>query len=260
MQKYNYRKFQNSKQKKLKIIKVYLVVMFVIIIGFLGFLTFRVITLEKFIYINNKDGNAEIIIVDPQKESPTKMFIDKNFLLKSSRNYGEYKLSNLWILSRKEKTKGRLVAETIVKNFSIPIYYWKDGKQTNLNIFQKLKIIFIKNNNNYNFILESTSLSDNVLIYFIDNNLYSHGPYKMLMEDMTGDKEISYKLSKILETFGVKTTLFKKGYEKNLECQIGGEKQNLVKIVAKILTCEDIIESESFDLRIRVGKVFIDRF
>lgn len=260
MQKYKRKKIQNSKLKKFKILGVFFIFLFIILFGFLGFLIFRVFTLEKFAYVNNKDGDVEIIIIDAPKDKYTKLLINKGFIVESSRNYGQYEIGKLWILGQKDGTKGKLVTETIIKNFSIPVYFWKDGKSSNLNLFQKIKSVLIYNKlTDYDYTLKTTNTPDSFLVNFIDSKTELSSP-KLELVDLTGNSHLAENLVNILAIYGVKTTSYLKGYDEKLDCEVSGVNKYLVKIVEQIFSCQKSSSNVDVDLRIRIGKVFADRF
>lgn len=250
------KKSKNQKQRSF-IIFTFVFLTFV----FLAFIFFKVATLEKFIYVNNKNGSAEIIISDPQKEAPIKILIDKDFVLESSRNMGEYKLSSLWILGQKEKIDGLLVTETIVKNFGLPIFLWKDGKSSNLNLYQKIKI-FSNNfkSDNYDYLLTSKKPNNSILINFTLSDISSYLP-KVQIVDLTGSKNIAEKISSTLEVLGFKTVDYSKGYDEELDCEIVGKTKKYTDLVGKIFNCQSVVEeNQSIDLKIRIGKIFTNRY
>lgn len=249
------------KHKKPKTIGVFFIFVFIVLFVILGFLIFKVFALEKFVYVNNNNGNAEIIVVDPQRETTSKILIDKDFKLESSRNFGEYKLSSLWILGEKEKYQGKLVSETLVKNFLVPIYLWKDGRFSNLNLYQKIKIYWLKNRSNeYDYQITSKNLSSSILVNFVLSNAFVKLP-KAEIEDLTGEKAIAEKISKVLEVLGFKTVDYSKGYDEQLDCEVVGKDKSYVDVIVNIFDCKGIInKDQSIDLKIRIGKVFADRF
>jgi len=134
------------KKEKLKIkTRTMLYLFLTLIFIFLAFLIFKVFSLDKFIYVSKTSDNlTEIVVVDPKKDKNIIYRIPAGTVLKSSRGLGEYKIESLWILAKKENFEGKLVSESISSNYFIPLYLWKDGLKTNLNIFQRVKVFFNK--------------------------------------------------------------------------------------------------------------------
>ncbi|HLD91904.1 MAG TPA: hypothetical protein VI795_00760 [Patescibacteria group bacterium] len=260
------RKFKKLKEKRLKgkknkkvLVFATVALLFFLFLSFIFFI-FKLQSLKKFAYVSNKDGNVEIIIVDSQKDKYLKMLISKDFNLESSRNYGQYEIGNLWILGQKDGFKGKLIAETVTKNFSIPIFLWKDGRSSNLNLLQRLKSIIVqKELTEYDYVLKTVNTPDTVLVNFIDSEMEFVSP-KLEMVDLTGSNSLAKNIVNILGVYGVKTTSYSKGYDENLDCEVSGFNQYLVDTVVKIFSCEKKEKDVNVDLRIRIGKVFADRF
>ena len=174
---------------------------------------------------------------------------------------GEYKIESLWILGKKENFEGKLVSESISSNYSIPLYLWKDGVKTNLNIFQRIKVFFNKyqnDNNDLEFV--SFDLPSSILIDFINNDIQEAG-LSVELNDLTGDQDVVKNVSSILGNLGTKISTYTKGYEEDFDCQIYGSNTKAVKIIANIFGCkiskEDVTTS---DIKIKLGGKFADRF
>ena len=273
MRKYSQRlsRVKRHKEKRIKNVKnkrilVFWLVLFLIsALIFFVFLIFKIQTLKKFAYVNNSDGNVEVIVIDSQKDKYLKILIDKDFDVKASRNYGQYKVGNLWILGQKDGYRGKLVAETVTKNFAIPVYLWKDGRYSNLNLFQAIKSSIVqKQLFEYDYTLINTDTSNSVLINFAgdDSLLLSETELsspKLEIVDLTGSSNLAENIVNILGVYGVKATSYSKGYDENLDCEIGGFNKTLVDVVSKIFSCQKKLDDGEADLRIRIGKAFADR-
>lgn len=245
---------RKSRSKSKIKIRIILYVLIILGFAFLAFLIFKILTLEKFIYVNkSEDGSAEII---------TDSFIYKipaDTELESARGYGKYKLSSLWTLSQKDNI-GKLIPETIAKNFSLPVFLWKDGNRSNLNVYQKIKIIFSKVNRSDEIKINSTKLSNSILIQFINPELAEITP-KIDVEDLTNNLGTLEKVSKIIEVLGGKITTNSKGYDANLDCEISGKEMELINIFSSVFDCEKREDKTlPSDLKIRLGVKFAERF
>lgn len=274
MRKYSQRlsRVKRHKEKRIKSVKnkrifvFWLVLSLISTLIFFVFLIFKIQTLKKFAYVNNNGGNVEVIVIDSQKDKYLKILIDKDFNVQSSRNYGQYKIGNLWVLGQKDGFKGKLVAETVTKNFAIPIYLWKDGRYSNLNLFQAIKSSIVqKQLFEYDFTLKNINTPDSVLINFAsdDSFLLSETDVtlpKLEIVDLTGGSNLAENIVNILGVYGVKATSYSKGYDENLDCEIGGFNKTLVDVVSKIFSCQKKLDDGGADLRIRIGKAFVDRF
>jgi len=254
--------YKNKKQKsKIKIIVIFfgfLVLLFVLLILFF----WKLYSLDKFIYVNKaNDGSAEIIIIDPSLEKSHKYLIPSEIELNSARGYGSYKLSSLWALCEKNGNDCKLIPETITKNFSTPIYFWKNGRSTNLSFIQNVKAYFFaKKYLDYDETIHTTKLPNSILINFINPNFLNSIP-KIEIEDLSGELNIMEKVSRIIEVIGGKISLNSKGYEENLNCEVYGKDLELAQIFADTFSCDIIYDKTiSTDIKIRLGAKFIDRF
>lgn len=221
--------------------------------SFLAFIIFKVLTLDKFIYVNKADDGSAEIISDSFKY---KILADTE--LESARGYGKYKISSLWQLSEKDEIRGRLITETIAKNYSLPVFLWKDVSRSNLNIYQRTRVFFNRNKKNTDFIINSTKLPSSVLIQFIDPAFIEIIP-KIDVEDLTGSFDTLDKVSNIIKVMGGKITSNSKGYDESLDCEIINNDLKLARTLANILDCE-VLKSDSLTLKIRLGAKFADRF
>lgn len=253
---------RNYKSPALKLWLISLAVFFVLVLITTIFVSYKVLTLDKFIYVTKvPDGAAEIIIIDPTKDKIVKYKILSETELDSARGYGNYKLSSLWQLSEKDEMEGQLISETITKNYLLPVYLWKNGKRSNLTFFQKIKSSLIeKKTFEDSQVLISTKLSNSVLINFMDTSLSETIP-TIDIEDLTGNPKIIEKLSSIIEVIGGKITTNSKGYDEDLDCQVSGKDKRLVDVISKTFDCEifdDVLTAT--DLKISLGVKFIERF
>lgn len=232
----------------------------ILALGFLTFLIFRVFTLDKFIYVNKaKEGNAEIVVIDSKNNINMKFKIDKDTQFQSARGYGEYKLSSLWLLSEKEGLGGSLVSESLVKNMYLPIYLWKDGKKSNLNLTQKIKSFLSESKiSSYEAVLTFDSIPSSVYINFTDSNLNTDD-LKVEVQDLTGEIGTIDQVSKLIEVSGAKITSNTKGYDSNLDCEVSGDAFKLVDLMSKILNCKKI-DSNNKGMILRLGAKFAERF
>jgi hypothetical protein len=275
MRKHNFKlpsRIKRHKEKRIKSAKNKRIFVFgftfflISALTFFIFLIFKIQTLKKFAYVNNNDNNVEVVVIDSLKDKYIKILIGKDFRVESSRNYGQYKIGNLWILGMKDGFRGKLVAETVTKNFAMPIYLWKDGRYSNLNLLQIIKSLIVqKQLFGYDYTLKTTNTPDSVLINFAsdDSLLLSETETvsaKLEIVDLTGSNNLAEIIVNILGVYGVKTTSYSKGYDKDLDCEVGGINKDLVEVVSKIFSCQKELDDGGVDLKIRIGKAFADRF
>lgn len=254
------RKSKHRKSKKSITSLIYLFLLFSILL--FSFILIKVGSLGKFIFVNNVDGNAEITVVHSDKLKVVRILILGDTQIKVSRGFGTYKISSLWKLGEKEGYGGKLVVESVRKSFLLPLYLWKDGTKTNLNIWQRIKILFLEkkiSGGTKNLIINS-KIPESILINFVDPNV-AETIFKIEIEDLTGNISVTEDVSKILEIMGVQITSYSKGFDENLDCEVIGKDKKLIKVVRDTFDCKTIIdESLLVDLKIRLGKRLVDRF
>lgn len=229
---------------------------------FLSFTAFKVMTLDKFFYLNKTSaGDGEVIIVDPQKDETLKYLIPAEIEFEASGGYGSYKLSSLWLLSEKDPQSGKLVTDTVVKNFSLPIYLWKNDAKSNLTIYQKIKIFLsVKKNANYEAKITNNKINNSILINFV-NSQYLDNVLKIEVEDLTGTQYVIDKVSRIIEVIGSKISNNSKGYDTELDCEIIVKEVKIAEPLNNIFNCKVLIDSLlSSDIKLRLGAKFARRF
>lgn len=249
---------QIRNKRSLPLLLVFLFLTFI----FLVFIFFRVLTLDKFIYVNKTvAGDAEIIIVDSRNDKIIRYLIPAKTELISARGYGNYKLESLWILSQKDRIEGKLIAETISKNYALPIYLWKNEKRTNLTLLQRLKLLMVnRETNKYDLEFKSPKLSNSVLINFVENEFTQITP-KIELVDLTGEQDLIEKISNIIEVVGGKIYTNSKGFDEDLDCEVRLKTDEMPRIFSKIFSCENMIDSSiSTDIKIKLGVKFAERF
>ncbi|MEJ2347691.1 MAG: hypothetical protein P8Y17_00625 [Patescibacteria group bacterium] len=180
------------------------------IVFLVGLLAFLFISLQtKFwsssdkmsLVMRKENGDVIISVFEPEQEKITNLIIPENTEVNVARQLGRWKLRSVWELGENEKLGGRLLAETFVKHFKLPVVAWADspavgfaegdlGKvirasllpyKTNLGIGDKLKLGFfsfkIKNlkrediDFSENNILKKTVLLDGEEGYILTNSL-----------------------------------------------------------------------------------------
>lgn len=250
---------QKNKNKKTPV-GLWIAIPVAIVVIIILFLIFKVLTLDKFIYVNKGDeGSAEIIIIDSTSDRNLKYLVQKDTMLDSARGYGTYKISSLWSLSEKDNN-GKLIPETIAKNYSLPIYLWKDGGRSNLDVFQKIRLLFTPTKKIIATKIEDTKLPNSILIQFVEPNLTDMTP-KIDVEDLTDSFDTLDKVSKVIEVVGGKITSNSKGFDADLDCEIYGKDPKLTHIFSLIFSCHEKNDKTlTSDLKIRLGAKFAERF
>ncbi len=80
--------------------------------------------------INAPNGDVVVSTFDPALREVTNVAIPGSVQVNVSRQLGTWKLRSVWELGQNEKIGGRLLAETITKNFKFPTAAWADSPAT----------------------------------------------------------------------------------------------------------------------------------
>ncbi len=72
-----------------------------------------------------RDGeNVAVSVLDPVLNESTTLVIPGDTEVDVARNYGTFRIKNVWQLGANEKIDGSLLAETVTNNFLFPVYLW----------------------------------------------------------------------------------------------------------------------------------------
>lgn len=83
---------------------------------------------DKFAFAyHSQNGDAGVTILDPKTGELTTLIIPGETEVDVAMNYGTLRLKNVWQLGINEKQYGSLLAKTITKNFSFPVFLWSDS-------------------------------------------------------------------------------------------------------------------------------------
>lgn len=271
-----------KKTKTKKNIKRFFALFVLLVIAFLFCFLWKLSSVEKFTFVKKlNDGGAEVILFLPEKEKLLVLEVPATTQLDLSQNLGIYKLESAWKLSEKESMEGGLIAKTFVKNFSLPVYYWKDESSNNLGFFRNLKIMLVEKNllnfseERYDLsktpVLDSLKLKDGSEGYKISGSVPSYilvnfskefeSPPKAQLIDYSGDFSISDKLSSILSNMGVKVSSYTKNEPFDGGCSVSGQNSDLVSSISKVLGCQITQNSGSeSDIVIEIKKDFAKNF
>lgn len=235
----------------------------------------KLLLLPKYYFVDNAKETTDIYIVDTEQDKYTRLLIPGATEVSSACSYGKYKIGNLWKMVSKDSDCHHLMTTTIVKNFGFPVYLWKDGKDTNLNLLQVTKFYMVRskfvdvNLNKYQFLkpsefkdgssgyVVSSKSPEDILVYFVDNQ--AGDIHDIELSDLTGNIDTLEQLEQLFSVFGLKIKDYKKGYDENLDCQVYGGNQKLVKLFSKILLC-DVVNEQTVQFGLRVGSLFARRF
>jgi len=76
--------------------------------------------------VASPDGGIVVSVLDPQNGEITNIMVPKNTQVEASRELGTWKIKSIWALGVNEKLGGRLLKDTVLKNFKFPVSVWAD--------------------------------------------------------------------------------------------------------------------------------------
>ena len=146
------------KKKTSKKLNVFLLLFLLVIVIFFGFFCFG----KKHCFGNLKismvfpDENGNVIVSTFNREDKevTLITIPQNTQLEASRQLGSWKVKSLWQLGINEKYEGKLLQETVTKNFHFPVSIWADKEAIGFvsgNFLKLIKATFSPYKSNLSF-------------------------------------------------------------------------------------------------------------
>ena len=82
----------------------------------------------KFILVVNRQDDVLVSVFDPKMETIVSVLIPQDVQVVAAGELGTWKLGSLWELGYNEKWEGNLLAKSVTKNFTFPVYAWGDYK------------------------------------------------------------------------------------------------------------------------------------
>ena len=249
-------------------------------------------------------GDVSVYVFNPSSEEITKIVIPQNTQVEVSRELGTWKTGSLWQLGVNEKLGGVVLAETLIKNFHLPINAWASDQansyyegelvgitkatvmttRTNLSVIDRIRLALfsagIKNFKKETInlenigILEKTNLEDGsegfiitrelpqkVKAHFSDELISGEG-LRVVIYDHTGNREGYKQVGGVLETLGAKVASVIRKDEQDFDCVVSANDDHALNLVSGVFACdiEDGQVNGSFDIEIKIGRVFSDRY
>lgn len=226
----------------------------------------------------NGDGSVVVKVYDPSLEEVVALQIPGDTEVSVSRNLGTLRLKNVWQLGINEGLEGKLLTETVTKNFLFPVFLWRGVKgETNLPFGDRLYLKFfdIKTKNSERTEIDlwksqflkkmkltdgetgyklQGEMSERLTSYFVDEDLEGK---KIYIKDATGISGIGERVGKVIEVMGGKVVTIEKGTLEDSDCVVAG---GLSKKVARVFSCKVGKGKTDFDLEIVLGRQFAKRY
>ncbi|MGA2910841.1 MAG: hypothetical protein ABSE04_03545 [Candidatus Microgenomates bacterium] len=100
------------------------------------------------------NGDAAITVMDPKLDEVTTFTIPGDTQVEVARNFGTFRIKNVWQLGIDQKAGGSLLPETIRNNFLFPVFLWSESSAESLgtgNMGGILHFIFLPKTTNIPF-------------------------------------------------------------------------------------------------------------
>ncbi len=117
---------KNGKNSYIKLLFIFLVPLLIFLLITLQ-TRFWTSSAKTSLVISKKSGEVVISVFDPGLEKITNIIIPKNAEVDVARQLGRWKLGSVRELGENEDLEGKLLAETIVKHFKLPVAAWADA-------------------------------------------------------------------------------------------------------------------------------------
>lgn len=250
----------------------------------------------KFSFVVNGEESVSVITFDPDLGDITKITIPAITEIDSARNLGKFKLGNIWKLGENEKIGGKLLQESIVKNFGFPVTAWAASEAlalTHGNFFQRITSAFSSYETNLSFgdkikiamfslknsktkeidlskttFLKKTNLIDGEVGYTITKSI----PTNLVL--IFSDNDVAKKQFKVvvrnasdsgssvipltIELTGAKIASELKENTSEVFCVVNSVEKTFAKKIAEVFGCSLKLSKPegNFDLEIFIGEEF----
>lgn len=233
----------------------------------------------------SSDGGVRILVYDPELSELVNLVIPGDTEVSVARELGTLRLKNVWQLGLNEKIGGKLLTETITKNFLFPVFLFvgPDGS-TNIPFGDRfLMWFFEKRTKNLqeteidlgkSQFVKKTKLSDGevgykipgsvserLTVYFADNEM-SAALSKVYIKDATGAYGVAENVGRVVEVMGGKIVTIEKAESEDSDCVATG---NFAKKITRVFDCK--VGKDKFDpdligvdIELILGSQFAKRF
>jgi len=109
---------------------------------------------NKLTLVTTQDSDVHVVVYDTEIEKITTIVIPGDTLVDVPRSLGSMRIKNVWQLGENEGIDGSLLAETVTKNFRIPVVVWAEEKANAFSTGNYISIVgaaFVPYKTNMNF-------------------------------------------------------------------------------------------------------------
>src|SRR4030043_451288 len=272
------RRKRKSPKKNYKLLLIAIVFLVIGLIGIFLLKTKTWVGDSKLTLVINNSKEIYIAVFDPVGDDITTIKIPGSVEVEVSRRLGKIRIASIWQLGEDENLDGILLAETVTKNFRIPVTSWGDKEslgfikkgsilsglfknyKSNLAFSDKLRLFFfslgVKEFKRTDIDLSQTSflkakkLTDGEMGYVVtdimpqklivvsSDNLVSKKDLKVLLTNASGESLLSEKVGKVVESLGTKIAAVDNLKEEDFDCVVKGKDIKIDKRFALVLGCE----------------------
>lgn len=239
---------------------------------------------SKFSVVATSGDDVLLSVLDPRLGTISEIIIPGDTQVLVAGNLGSWKLSSVWQLGLNEGRGGDLLAKTVAKNFSFPVFAWQGQGKSNLRLGDRLRLrlfAFAKesakseiNLADFSQFLVKKTLVDGsqgrliqgkvpkkIEALFADEDI-SDQNLKAQIVVATGEEDPSAKVARIIEVIGIKVAAISQEEPRDFGCLVRSKDQKLQKDLARIFACkeEKWPSGSSFDVEIILGSQFTRSF
>lgn len=149
------------------------------------------------IVYRNSSGDIGVTILDPILSEMTTLVIPGDTQVDVARNYGTYRIKNVWQLGVDEKIDGSLLTETVTQNFLFPVFLWT-GKSPGLDegsVKNILDFIFFPGQTNISFCDRLHIAAFSIKTPVLNRTEINLGESKFLDKKVLNDGQSGYLIS-----------------------------------------------------------------
>jgi hypothetical protein len=239
---------------------------------------------SKFGLVLAGEEDIRVRVFDPKSETLTDILIPGETQVLVAGSLGSWKLESVWQLGLDEKKGGDLLARTVAKNFTFPVYAWMNQtnpRETNLKVGDRLKLAWFKLRVRQNqkstirladfreFLREKTLLDGsrgyliegkvppNIAALFSDEEI-SNRNLKARIIIQASDEVATTTVAQIIEVIGPKVAAINEEAAGDFGCQVSSSEKKLEKLLSRIFACQEKVRpgKDGFTVEIRLGNQF----
>jgi hypothetical protein len=145
-----------------------------------------------------ESGDVAVSVLDPKLDELTTLVIPGDAEVEVAKNYGEFRIKNVWQLGVNEKLGGNLMSSTITQNFLFPVFLWSDSDAkalTDGSVLGILRFMFFPKSTNITF---GDRVSTGVFALKVGvsgKNLLDLGKNQFLTKKRLNDGQLGYVLA-----------------------------------------------------------------